>query len=72
MSKVTERLIQIACIAVFLFLIWSLAERTFVAMIQANQRAIVAEQKAGTLEGQLQQCRSEKAKPAEAGKQPGG
>lgn len=67
-SRLTERLIQVACIALFLFLLWTLAERTFVAVIQANQRAIIAEQKAGTLEGQLQQCRSEKSKAPEAGK----
>ena len=49
MSKLTERLLQGACILVFLYIGWNLSVNTVVALVQRNVQVQVLSQK-------LQQC----------------
>ena len=56
MSKLTERLLQIGAVVVILYLCWQLSAQTFVSIIQANNRATIAEQR-------VQACEQRKVTP---------
>ena len=59
MSKFTERLVQIAAIIIFAWFGWQLTTNTIIAIIQANNRAVQAEQHVSTLTQELAACHTQ-------------
>lgn len=53
MTKTTEIILCIVAILVGLWVTWNVAERTFMSIVNANRRAVVAEQRAAAAEQKL-------------------
>ena len=51
MTPLTERLLQLACVIVMLYVLWQGATQTIVTIFQLSNRAVAAEQ-------QLAECRA--------------